>query len=113
MVNGIIGDEEMNCIELHITKQSKRAGNQNNYYTYDKETKRFKTFEECKKWLKEEYGKSKRQPMYRDDKEGNAIKIGYVIGFKNHDYENGEKYTYYERHWIKIVEIETKNPFIK
>ena len=103
----------MNYIEVYITKQSKRAGNQNYYYMYDKETKRFKTFEECKKWLKEEYGNSKRTLMYRDDKEGNAVKVGYVIGFKNYDYDNGEKYTYYERHWIEIVEIKTKNPFIK
>lgn len=106
------GDEEMSYIEVYITKQSKRAGNQNNYYTYDKETKQFKTMEECKKWLKEEYGTSQRKVMYRDDKEGNAVKVGYVIGFKNYDYEDGKKYTTYESHWIEIVEVETKNPFI-
>ena len=101
----------MKYVEMYITKQSKRAGNQNNYYTYDKQTKQFRDMNECKKWLKEEYGKSKRQLMYRDDKEGNAIKVGYVIGFKDYNYD--ERITYYERHWVEIVEVETHNPFIK
>jgi hypothetical protein len=103
----------MNYIEVYITKQSKRAGNQTIYYPYDEVTKRFKTMEECKKWLKDKYGKSQRKVMYRDDKEGKPEKVGYVIGFKNYDYECGKKYTYYERHWIEIVEVETRNPFVK
>ena len=101
----------MNYIEAYITKQSKRAGNQNNYYTYDKETKQFKDMKKFKVWLKDEYGKSQRKIMYRDDKEGNAVKVGYVIGFKRFDYD--DMITYYESHWVEVVEIETKNPFIK
>ena len=103
----------MKYVESYITKQSKLAGNQNNYYTYDKQTKQFKDMKEFKQWLKDEYGKSQRKIMYRDDKDGNAVKVGYVIGFKNHDYENGKRYTYYESHWIEVVEVETHNPFVK
>ena len=103
----------MKYVEAYITKQSKPAGKQNKYYTYDLQTKRFKDMKEFKLWLKEEYGKSKRQIMYRDDKEGNAVKVGYVIGFKTKEYEDGKYKTYYESHWIEVVEVETHNPFIK
>ena len=103
----------MKYVEAFITKQVKPTGNQNNYYIYDKETKQFKDMKEFKQWLKEEYRNSKRQTMYRDDKEGNAVKVGYVIGFKTKEYEDGKYKMYYERHWIEIVEVETHNPFIK
>ena len=103
----------MKYVEAYITKQSRPAGNQNNYYTYDKQTKQFKDMKEFKVWLKDEYGKCKRQPMYRDMKDGESVKVGYVIGFKTKEYENGKYRTYYESHWIKVVEVETHNPFIK
>ena len=107
----------MKYVEAYITKQSRSAGNQNNYYTYDKQTKQFKDMKEFKVWLKEEYGNSKRQTMYRDDKDGNAVKVGYVIGFKTKEYEelNNGHYgykTYYCLDWIEVIEVETKNPFI-
>ena len=103
----------MKYVEVYITKQSKPAGNQNDYYTYDLQTKRFKDMKEFKQWLKEEYGNSKRQTMYRDDKDGNAVKVGYVISFKTKEYEDGKYKTYYESHWIEVMEVETHNPFIK
>jgi len=107
------GDGRMKYVEAYITKQAKPAGNRSNYYTYDKQTKQFRDMKEFKQWLKEEYGNSKRQTMYRDDKNENAVKVGYVIGFKTKEYEDGKYRTYYESHWIEVVEVETHNPFIK
>ena len=113
MFNGIDGDGSMQYVEAYITKQSKLAGNQNNYYTYDKQTKQFKDMKEFKVWLKDEYGKCKRQPMYRDDKEGNAVKVGYVMHFKKEIYDDYKFKTSYNLDWIEVVEVETHNPFIK
>ena len=108
----------MKYVEAYITKQSKPAGNQNNYYPYDKQTKQFKDMKEFKQWLKDEYGKSKRQKMYIDDKDGNAIHIGYVYHYKTNQYEelNNGRYgykTYYCLDWVEVVEVETHNLFVK
>ena len=45
--------------------------------------------------------------MFIDDKNGNSKKIGYVIGFRNWDYEQ----KWIEQHWIgfeKVEELEIK-----
>jgi len=107
----------MKYIEVYITKQSKPAGHQNNYYTYYKQTEQFGDMKEFKNWLKETYGKSKRQKMYRDNKDGNSTHIGYVYHYKTDQYEelNNGHYgykTYYCLDWVEVVEVETKNPFI-
>ena len=102
----------MKYVEAYITKQYRPAGNQNNYYVYDKETKQFKDMKEFKMWLKDEYGNSKRQTMFNDTKDRESVKVGYVIGFKTKEFDYGKYKTYYERHWVKVVEVETKNPFI-
>ncbi len=94
-------------IQLVIRKSSKSYNPKSNWSIFDIEKKLFNEVKEAKQWIKETYGKSKKRPMYIDDKNGNSKKIGYVIGFRNWDYEQ----KWIEQHWIgfeKVEELEIK-----
>lgn len=86
-------------IELSITRTAKAFGNQDDYTIYDEATKYFTDLAEAKEWLKEEFGNSKRQPMYVDNKDGSTRKVGHVYGFKN-DYDKC-----YEQAWIRYFKV--------
>ena len=58
-------------------------------------------------WLEDEYGTSKRQPMYVDDKDGNTHKVGYVIGFRSR-YDDSQK-PCLEQHWIGFNKVTYEN----
>lgn len=94
-------------IQLVIRKSSKSYNPKSNWSIFDIEKKLFNEVKEAKEWIKKTYGKSKKRPMYIDDKNGNSKKIGYVIGFRNWDYEQ----KWIEQHWIgfeKVEELEIK-----
>lgn len=86
-------------IDLDIIKTSKDYHPKAKWCQYAHETEHFENMEQAKKWLDETYGKSKRSPMFRDNIDG---KIGYVIGFRNEQYENEKYYKYLEQHWIEF-----------
>ncbi len=91
----------MKYVEVDITKTSKGYSPKSAWQTFDNESKTFKNMVEAKNWLHDEYGNSRKQRMYHDI-DGDSKHIGYVIGFRNSDYQ--EKWL--EQHWINFAEVE-------
>lgn len=89
-------------IQLEITKISKSYDKKAKWSVFDIEKKLFNDVKESKEWIKQTYGKSKKTPMYIDTINGNSKRIGYIIGFRNTDYQ--EKWI--ENHWIEFQKIE-------
>ena len=96
----------MTYIEVKITKCVKSYNPKDSYAIYDDMVTKFDTIEDAKEWLEDEYGTSKRQPMYVDDKDGKSKKIGYVIGFRNYDFVDGKRVNFIEQHWIGFEKVE-------
>lgn len=95
--------EELSRIELLITKTSK-VSPKSEFEIFDQERKTFDTMKEANEWLKEQYGKSRRQPMYVDDSTNQAKKVGFIIGFRNKEYDRdaGKWFTYNEQDWVEF-----------
>ena len=89
-------------IQLVIRKSSKSYNPKDQWQIFDIEKKSFNDVKEAKQWIKQTYGKSKKMPMYIDDKNGKSKKIGYVIGFRNSDFQQN----WIEQHWIGFEKIE-------
>ena len=99
----------MKYYKVIITMTSKNAGRNNEgYNTYDNEIMEFKTVKECKDWLSDDryYSCKKTVPMYRDDKDGNAIKIGKIYCYKDKNYDTGK--TILCQDWTEIREVKEK-----
>ena len=97
-------------IELVITKTSKSFNPKDSWRTYDQEKLPFVNLNTAKKWLNDTYGKSKRRSMYIDLKTGGSKRVGYIIGFKNYDYEPGKKIHFLEQHWIEFRSCKSIDP---
>ena len=93
----------MSNIQLHITKTA-RTYKEKEYHCYDSETKYFADLNEAKKWIKEQYGKHHRTSMYRDTDKDKTQRIGYVIRFRNTEYDRdlGKTVKFLEEHWIEF-----------
>ncbi|MDD2779739.1 MAG: hypothetical protein PHD17_11295 [Methanothrix soehngenii] len=105
-----------NYVEVQIDMTAKPAGRSEaggGYTLFHQEKKTFRSMAEVQKWLKDRYGSSRRQPMYADKKDGSTEKVGYVISFKDQEYEGGRYRTYYHQDWIGIREIPAASPFTK
>lgn len=65
---------------------------------------RFESMTEVREYLKERYGNSKRQPMYRDTKDG-TIRCGWVIGFRNADWSHSPVQHWLQQDWVMVEEV--------
>jgi len=92
-------------IQIDITKTSKVSPREE-YTIYENTQETFKNMEDAEIFLKTEYGTHTRSPMYRDGKDGQAQKIGFIVGFRNKMYEDGSYVTYLEQHWIGFHTME-------
>lgn len=92
-------------IVLQIVKTAKDYNPKALWYRYADDQKTFETLQSAKQWIKDTYGKSKRSVMYQDTKD-KSIKIGYIIGFRNEEYENGKWRSFLEQHWISFHKME-------
>lgn len=92
-------------IELRITKTCAHAmtGKNAGFSRYDTARKSFGTVEEARAWIVDEYGSSRRAPMYRDNPGGGAVKVGYVIGFRCKYRNPGDAVM--EQHWVEFTEV--------
>lgn len=96
----------MKFYEVEITKTGKPFGRtEEDYSTFDREVKRFKTTEEVKAFLKESYGTCKRVKMYQDTKEGSEH-TGYIYCFKNKDWSHDSK-GWFQQDWVSIDEMKS------
>lgn len=96
----------MKYYKLDIIKSSKSRNGKENYGIYDDIEEYFKTIEEVKEYLKENYGTCKRSRTYQDDKKGNSYPSGYVYSFLANDQETGKQYI--EEHWINLYIVNQK-----
>ena len=60
-----------------------------------------------KNWIKEKYGRCKKVLMYRDGKNGEAIKTGYIYCFRNKDISHNSK-EWFQRDWVEIRTVREK-----
>ena len=95
--------------QLQIDKTGKGYGKNDKFSRFDHETIRFSDINQVKEYIKETYGKSKRQPMYKDGKDGKAVKCGIIIGFHNSDYSHSPVNKWIQQDWITLEKIEQVN----
>ena len=99
--------------KLTIKKTAKPMGRVkidevNDWELYDKETKEFETLAEVKEYLKEQYFYTyKKIPTYYDDKEGKAVKNGFIYAFKSPPSSYGDIW-HFEQHWISVFKIKSE-----
>ena len=94
----------MNYFEVLITQTAKPVGKpHDDYGTWNRERKLFKTLLEVKAYLQERYGKCKRTRMYHDVAEG-AQHIGYVYCYKDRFYGEGSK-LWFCQDWVEVAEV--------
>jgi len=95
-------------IQATISKTSKGYHPKDERQCYDKQTICFPDLKTVKAWLKEEYAGHTKSPMYIDKKNGTSIKVGWIIGFKNEQYNNetGKHEKFTEQHWIHLETVE-------
>lgn len=92
-------------IELRIQKTAK-TNPKDHYSIFDEETKQFADLNEAKQYLKDEYGTHKRSPMFQDNKQGESKRIGFVVGFRNSQYEDGKTIHFLQQDWISFYKKE-------
>lgn len=97
----------MTYYTLSITKTSKPAGRPpkgvdffDQWSTYDRDEKKFKTLEEVKAYLIKEYGHCKRTNFYRDTDDGAQVS-GKVYSFSTG--WGGEHW--HEQHWVEVAKV--------
>lgn len=100
-------------IELRITHTSRGYHPRNCYMVSHRSEERFPDVAAAKAWIADRYRKSKRAPMYRDGKDGGAVKVGYVIGYRGEEQDRSATsgvYHYLGQDWIEFANVETSTP---
>lgn len=105
----------MNYYEVYITMTAKPMGrpkseagySDGDYHVFARDTKKFKTLEEVKAWLKDHYGNSKRVKMYQDTEDG-AQHTGYIYCFIGSDYSHSPVDKWYQQDWVEISEVTSR-----
>ena len=91
-------------IRAHITMTGKSYSPKAKFSCFHEEEKTFEDMKEAMAWIKENYGKAKRVPMYQDTKSGGTKKVGYVIGFRNADMSHYPADKWIQQDWISFYE---------
>lgn len=97
-------------IQLKIVRTGKGYSPKDQWTRFDDELKSFATMQDAKEWIKENYGKAKRVPMFVDTKDGQSKKVGYVIGFRNSDISHYPVNKWLQQDWIEFREVITITP---
>lgn len=97
--------------KVTIDKTAKNMGNNSEgYQEYDRIEKYFKTCEEAKEYIKSTYWKRcKTVPMYMDDSKGVSHKVGKIFCYKEIEYSNPKKYSYFAQDWVQLSKIYETN----
>ena len=97
-------------IELRIITETKGYKNTDEWLNRCTQNFQFSTLKESKEFLKDRYGKSSRQPMYRTVA-GHDKKVGYVYKFKTQeDYRDGTTYKCIQHDWVDFRESHLITP---
>ena len=100
----------MKYYEILLQQCARHAGNNQEWETFNHETKKFGELKEVRVWLKENYGNNKtKTKMYSDDKNGKPQHCGYIYSSKGTDRgENGKPYHFFQQDWVEIRECKAK-----
>jgi hypothetical protein len=93
-------------IILRITHTIKDFNPRAQWFQSGNTEERFTDMKQANEWINEIYGKHKKQPMYIDTKEGKTKKIGFIIGFKDEEYEGGKWIKFLRQDWIEFSQCE-------
>ena len=90
--------------EVLVSQTCKAIGSKDGYYLWNKETSKFQSVKEIKDFLKEKYGKCKKEKIYNDGITGEAKHVGYIYSYKTDkvSYNDSKKYN---QDWITVCEI--------
>lgn len=92
-------------IEVTRTRTCKGYSPKDHWQGWDSDRMTFKTMADCREWLKAEYGKSKRSPMYVDGPNGEAIRTGWVIGYRSPACSYGDNPKLCQD-WVSVYKVE-------
>ncbi|MFA5013983.1 MAG: hypothetical protein WC549_00385 [Actinomycetota bacterium] len=91
--------------KLVIDKTARPMGNNKEWSRYDQEIKYFKSIEEAKKYVKDQYFYCKtKYKTFNDNEEGQT---GWIYAFKS-DPASYDDCKHYEQHWINLFRIHSK-----
>lgn len=96
--------------KVRIDKTAKDMGSKEGvegYHIFDQEIKNFKTLDEIRVYLDEQYGKCKKVKMYIDTKKGESKQKGWIYCFRNSDVSHNSK-PWYQQDWVSVSEIQEK-----
>jgi len=96
--------------KIIIDYTQKPAGSNGRYAITGDEVLDLKTIGEVEKELENRFGNCKKVWIYRDDKDGNAQKVGRIYCHKEREY-HGSK-TIYWQDWVEIKEVKEETILI-
>lgn len=87
-------------IQLKITMTGKGFSPKDKFRIFGEETKEFLNMVDVRKWLKKQYGKSKKGSIYIDTVLGKSQKVGYCYGFRNEDTSHTPVKKWIQQDWV-------------
>ena len=90
-------------IQVHISMTGKGYHPSSEWRRFADDTRTFPDMATAKAWLKEQYGKCKRVPMFRDTAEGTK-RIGYVYSFRADDISHVPVEKWLQQDWVSFYE---------
>jgi len=96
--------------EIRITKTARPTGRRGDWSTFDNERKEFRRKQEVINFLKENYGKSRRQKMYVDTKKGETKQVGWIykMGVQR-DWSHNDPSRWYQQDWVSVNQIRRRS----
>jgi len=98
-------------ITIDYTSKSAEEKGLDGWSHYDTQIKTFKTIEETKAYIKENYTGKNREKMYQDTAEGKTQHTGYIykMGISSDMGRDGKPEYWYVQHWVKITSVKEVN----
>lgn len=93
-------------IELQIVETGKGYSSKERYKSFNEFSKCFQNMTSADDYLKERYGKCKKQKMYVDTKEGQNKHVGYIFCFKNSDISHFPVDKWLQQDWVSFYKCE-------
>lgn len=89
-------------IRLVVTMTGKSYSPSARWKCIAEDSHTFEDMASARAWLREQYGKSKRVPMYRDCTDGTTQTIGYIYGFRASDWSHAPVDRWLQQDWVEF-----------
>ncbi len=90
-------------VSITMTGRSYKADDE--YRTFDQQSKCFQTLEEAQSYVAEKYGNCKRVKIYRDQTNGEALHIGWIYCFNNNDISHVPVDKWRQQDLVEITQV--------